>query len=85
MFCFERSGSRIKGKVFGLLFLDHQLGAFLTVQLGAWSFDATRSYQHTVVALVGITLCSAACSWFGLRRAGALPVEATGRAVAASR
>ncbi|MBF6992486.1 MFS transporter [Cupriavidus sp. IK-TO18] len=82
MFCFERYGSRIKGKVFGLLFLGHQLGAFLTVQLGAWSFDATRSYRHTIVALVGITLCSAACSWFGLRRAGALPVVATGRAQA---
>ncbi|MBP0631788.1 MFS transporter [Cupriavidus sp. AcVe19-1a] len=87
MFCFERYGSRIKGKVFGLLFLGHQLGAFLTVQLGAWSFDATRSYQHTIVALAAITLCSAACSWFGLRRAGTLPVEDDGQgpAVAPSR
>ncbi|KAI3605649.1 putative MFS-type transporter [Cupriavidus necator H850] len=83
MFCFERYGSRIKGKVFGLLFLGHQLGAFLTVQLGAWSFDATRSYQHSITALVAVTLCSAACSWFGLRRAGPLPALAKGPAHAA--
>lgn len=76
MFCFERYGSRIKGKVFGLLFLGHQLGAFLTVQLGAWSFDATRSYQHTIAALVAVTLCSAGWAWFGLRRAGPLPALA---------
>ncbi|NUT14510.1 MAG: MFS transporter [Cupriavidus sp.] len=67
MFCFERYGSEVKGKVFGLLFLVHQVGAFLTVQLGAWSFESSRSYMHAIVGLSMLTLISAMCSWFGLR------------------
>ncbi|WP_265920612.1 MFS transporter [Cupriavidus nantongensis] len=70
MFCFERYGSEVKGKVFGLLFLVHQVGAFLTVQLGAWSFESSRSYVHAIVGLSLLTLISAMCSWFGLRGSG---------------
>lgn len=73
MFCFERYGSQIKGKVFGLLFLVHQLGAFLTVQLGAWSFESNRSYLHAIMALTLLTLISATCSWFGLRGSDRFP------------
>jgi MFS family permease len=75
MFCFERYGSHIKGKVFGLLFLVHQVGAFLTVQLGAWSFESSRSYVHTIMGLALLTLVSAVCSWFGLRGSGPLPTS----------
>ncbi|WP_286762122.1 MFS transporter, partial [Pseudomonas sp. UBA2047] len=38
-FCFALYGAEIKGKVFGLLFLVHQLGALLATQLGALDFD----------------------------------------------
>lgn len=72
MFCFERYGSQVKGKVFGLLFLVHQLGAFLTVQLGAWSYESSRSYVYAIMALALLTLISATCSWFGLRGSGTL-------------
>lgn len=70
MFCFERYGSQVKGKVFGLLFLVHQVGAFLTVQLGAWSFESSGNYVHAIMALALLTLVSATCSWFGLRSSG---------------
>ncbi|SPA50038.1 MFS transporter [Cupriavidus taiwanensis] len=70
MFCFERYGTEVKGKVFGLLFLVHQVGAFLTVQLGAWSFESSGSYVHAIMGLSLITLVSAMCSWFGLRGSG---------------
>ncbi|MDK3022380.1 MFS transporter [Cupriavidus taiwanensis] len=75
MFCFERYGRQIKGRVFGLLFLVHQLGAFLTVQLGAWSFESSRSYVHAILGLALLTLVSAVCSWFGLRGRGPLPIS----------
>ncbi|SOZ97853.1 putative Major facilitator superfamily MFS_1 [Cupriavidus taiwanensis] len=78
MFCFERYGSQVKGKVFGLLFLVHQLGAFLTVQLGAWSFESSRSYVYAIMALALLTLISAMCSWFGLRGRGTLSTSSDG-------
>ncbi|WP_427309957.1 MFS transporter [Cupriavidus sp. H39] len=75
LFCFERYGRQVKGKAFGLLFLVHQIGAFLTVQLGAWSFESSGSYMHTIMGLVLMTLLSAMCSWFGLRGSGPLPIN----------
>ena len=76
MFCFERYGSQVKGRVFGLLFLVHQVGAFLTVQLGARSFESTGNYVQTIVALGLVTGFAAVCSWLGLRRAASVPPAA---------
>ena len=76
MFCFERYGSQVKGRVFGLLFLVHQVGAFLTVQLGARSFESTGNYVQTIVALGLVTGFAAICSWLGLRCAASVPPAA---------
>lgn len=73
MFCFERYGDRIKGRVFGLLFLVHQIGAFASVQLSAWSYERTGSYAAAIAALCAFTVVAAAVSWVGLRQAGASP------------
>ncbi|MDZ5457666.1 MFS transporter [Azohydromonas lata] len=67
MYCFERYGTAIKGRVFGLLFLMHQCGAFAAVQLGAWSFDLTGSGRSLAVALAALTALGGVASFFGLR------------------
>lgn len=51
-YCLDFYGPKIKGRAFGGIFFVHQIGAFLTVQLGAMSYDATRSYDTTIVALI---------------------------------
>lgn len=71
LFCFERYGSRIKGRVFGLLFLVHQTGAFASVQLSAWAFERTGSYAAAIAALGALTVTGALVSWAGLRKPGA--------------
>ncbi|MCR1826346.1 MULTISPECIES: MFS transporter [Pseudomonadaceae] len=63
-FCFSLYGDRIKGKVFGILFLVHQLGALAVTQLGALDFDRNQSYQITVMALLAATLSAAVLSFF---------------------
>jgi predicted MFS family arabinose efflux permease len=67
MFCFERYGSDIKGQVFGVLFFVHQLGAFASVQLGAWCYDRTGSYQPAIMVLAALTVVAAIVSWIGLK------------------
>jgi MFS family permease len=71
MYCFERYGAAIKGQVFGLLFLAHQVGAFASVQLGAWSYDATGSYRGVAAALAVLTALGALASFVGLRERSA--------------
>lgn len=71
MYCFERYGDAIKGQVFGMLFLVHQLGAFASVQLGATGFDAFGSYRPAIMALSLLTVAGAAISWIGLRNPAA--------------
>ncbi|MCO7055938.1 MFS transporter [Pseudomonas juntendi] len=61
-FCFALYGAEIKGKVFGLLFLVHQLGALLATQLGALDFDRHQSYQLTLVGLATATVMAALAS-----------------------
>ena len=53
--CLERYGGAVKGQVFGMLFLLHQVGAFGSAQLGAYGYDRLGSYQPTVMALVVLT------------------------------
>jgi MFS family permease len=67
MFCFERYGSEIKGQVFGVLFFVHQLGAFASVQLGAWCYDRTGGYQPAIMVLAALTVVAALASWIGLK------------------
>lgn len=61
-FCFSLYGSEIKGKVFGLLFLVHQVGALLATQLGALDFDRHHSYQLTLAGLAMATAAAALLS-----------------------
>jgi MFS family permease len=70
LYCFERYGAAVKGQVFGMLFLIHQLGAFASVQLGAWGYDALGSYRPAILALAALTVVAALASWFGLRGIG---------------
>jgi hypothetical protein len=80
MSCLERYGIAMKGRVFGLLFFVHQIGALCAVQLGAIGFDAFGSYRPLITALAAVTVASAVAVWFGLRKA---PVAAitTGESV----
>jgi MFS family permease len=56
MYCFERYGRSIKGQAFGLLFLAHQLGAFLSVQLGALCYDRYGSYSPVILVMSFLTV-----------------------------
>ncbi|VTU28880.1 MFS transporter [Variovorax sp. PBL-E5] len=67
MYCFERYGPQVKGRVFGVLFLVHQLGAFASVQFGAWCYDLTGSYRLSILLLASLTVLAAIASWIGLR------------------
>ncbi len=62
-YCFERYGAAVKGQVFGVLFMVHQVGAFVSVQAGAWGFDHFHSYRPAIVCLVVLTLVAAVSSW----------------------
>ena len=53
--CLERYGTTVKGQVFGMLFMQHQIGAFASAQLGAYGYDRLHSYQPTIIALVLLT------------------------------
>lgn len=62
-FCFDLYGSEVKGKVFGVLFLVHQLGAMAVTQLGAMDFDRHQNYQMTALALTLATAAAAGLSF----------------------
>ncbi|MCW2292376.1 putative MFS family arabinose efflux permease [Pseudomonas sp. BIGb0408] len=61
-FCFSIYGSEEKGKVFGMLFLVHQLGALAATQLGAMEYDRSQTYEFTIMALVLSTVAAAILS-----------------------
>lgn len=67
MYCLERYGRAIKGQAFGMLFLVHQLGALMCVQIGAWCFDRFGSYQPLIVALAALTCVGGLVSWISLQ------------------
>jgi MFS family permease len=68
MYCFERYGSAVKGQVFGVLFMAHQMGAVACVQLGAIGFDHFGGYRPIIVALAALTVLGALVSWIVLAR-----------------
>jgi MFS family permease len=68
MYCLERYGVTVKGRAFGMLFLVHQAGAFLSVQLGAACFDAYGNYLPLIAVLAVLTVGGALASWVSLQR-----------------
>ena len=52
-------GVRYLSTLYGIVFLSHQVGAFLGVWLGGRVFDATGSYQPVWLIAVGLSLFAA--------------------------
>jgi MFS family permease len=56
-------GPRYMSMLFGLVFLSHQIGAFIGVWLGGWAYDAFGSYTLVWWISVGLGVASAAVHW----------------------
>lgn len=84
MYCLERYGRSIKGQAFGLLFLAHQAGAFLSVQFGALSYDHFGSYIPVILILSGLTLIGGVAARCFLRSPVAADTKASHNCVTAS-
>jgi MFS family permease len=56
-------GVQYIGTLFGLVFLGHQLGAFMGVWLGGHVFDATRSYDLVWLGAIALGLIAAGLHW----------------------
>lgn len=56
-------GVRYIGTLFGLVFLGHQLGAFLGVWLGGWIYEATRSYDSLWIGAMVLGVVAALLHW----------------------
>ncbi|MBL28109.1 MAG: MFS transporter [Rhodospirillaceae bacterium] len=56
-------GPRYVGTLFGIVFLSHQLGAFLGVWLGGRVYDVTGSYEIVWWISVGLGIAAAILHW----------------------
>ncbi len=56
-------GPRYMTMLFGIVFLSHQIGAFIGVWLGGWAYDAYGSYTLVWWISVGLGVFSAAVHW----------------------
>jgi MFS family permease len=56
-------GLRYMSMLTGVVFLGHQLGAFLGVWLGGRIFDETGSYLLAWLISIGLSVAAALCSW----------------------
>jgi MFS family permease len=56
-------GLRYASTLYGLVFLGHQIGSFIGVWLGGWTFEATGSYDLVWWLGIGLALAAAALSW----------------------
>jgi MFS family permease len=56
-------GPRYISMLFGLVFLSHQIGAFIGVWLGGWAYDTFGSYTLVWWISVGLGVLSAAVHW----------------------
>lgn len=56
-------GIRHLATLFGLVFLAHQIGAFLGAWLGGYIFDLTGSYDEMWLIAIGLGLLAAAIHW----------------------
>ena len=53
-------GLKYMGTLYGIVFLNHQLGSFLGVWLGGYLYDTTGSYNNVWWAAAAIALVTAA-------------------------
>jgi predicted MFS family arabinose efflux permease len=56
-------GTRYMGTLFGIVFLNHQIGSFLGVWLGGYFFDTTGSYMPVWWAGVALGIIAALVHW----------------------
>ena len=56
-------GPRYLGALFGIVFLSHQVGAFLGAWLGGYVFDLTGSYDAVWLTAVGLGVAAAVLHW----------------------
>jgi predicted MFS family arabinose efflux permease len=56
-------GLRYMSMLTGVVFLGHQLGAFLGAWLGGRIFDETGSYFVAWLIAIGLSVVAALCSW----------------------
>ncbi|MBY5971394.1 hypothetical protein KUV28_03510 [Ferrimonas balearica] len=56
-------GVRYIGTLFGILFLNHQIGSFIGVRLGGIFFEAYGSYQLGWAVAAALGLVAAALHW----------------------
>ncbi len=56
-------GLRYLNTLFGMVFLSHQVGAFLGAWLGGLTFDLTGSYSTAWTSMIVIGLSAAALQW----------------------
>lgn len=56
-------GPRYMGTLFGIVFLNHQIGSFLGVWLGGYFFDTTGSYMPVWWAGVALGVAAALVHW----------------------
>jgi len=59
-------GTQLKGFAFGFIWLFHQIGAFLSTQLGANAFDWFGSYTWTIIFTGIVAVISCLISFFML-------------------
>ena len=52
-------GVRYMATLFGIVFFSHQLGSFIGVWWGGWSFDTTGSYDQVWIASIALGLLAA--------------------------
>jgi predicted MFS family arabinose efflux permease len=56
-------GMRYLSTLFGIVFLSHQVGAFLGVWLGGWIYDRTGSYDTVWYIAIALGLVAALLHW----------------------
>lgn len=56
-------GLRYAATLYGVVFLGHQIGSFVGVWLGGWSYERTGSYDVVWWLGIGLALAAAALSW----------------------
>jgi predicted MFS family arabinose efflux permease len=56
-------GLRYASTLYGIVFLGHQIGAFIGVWLGGYAFERTGSYDLIWWVGIGLAFVAAALSW----------------------
>ena len=56
-------GLRYSATLYGLVFLGHQIGSFIGVWLGGWTFERTGSYDLVWWLGIGLGLAAASLAW----------------------